>query len=146
MFSPYIRTSLPNLEQDNHQITSPQDQNYNCIAWAAGEDDRKWWPDLFHDGYWPPEAPRTETIDAFIQAFKTKGYTVCGEGELVDGVEKVVLYVDASNKPTHMARQLSDGNWTSKCGDWCDISHRHPEVVANGLYGTVRVFLSRPIP
>lgn len=26
---------FPNLTADNHQVTSPRDVRYNCIAWAG---------------------------------------------------------------------------------------------------------------
>ncbi len=146
MYSQDINTALPNLEQSNHQITSPPDYSYNCIAWAAGEDDRWWWPDLPPDTYyWPEDVPRAVTIDAFVQAFKTKNYKVCEDGNLVEGIEKIALYVDANDKPTHMARQLPSGRWTSKCGSWCDISHEDPEVVADGTYGKVGAYLYREL-
>jgi len=146
MYSPEIARDLPQLKSNNHSITSPQTHDYNCIAWAAGEDDRWWWPVQHPHAYWPPGIPRVETVDAFIQAFVTKGYSPCDDGTLQPATEKVVLYVDKFGKPTHMARQLRSGQWTSKCGPWCDISHHNPDVVAGGVYGTVFIFLARSIP
>jgi len=37
---------------------------YNCIAFAAGETHRWWWP---MGAYWPEPAPRDETVDSFIR-------------------------------------------------------------------------------
>jgi hypothetical protein len=145
MYSQIINRDLPNLQHANHQITSPQDEQYNCIAWAAGDNDRWWWPSRHPLAYWPPGVPLVETVDAFVQAFQTKGFTVCEDGSLVEGYEKLALYANANNTPTHMARQLQDGTWTSKCGNWCDIMHVLPEVVSRGAYGNVHLFLSRPI-
>lgn len=145
MYSPDIAQALPQLQPDNHNITSPYTDEYNCIAWAAGEDDRWWWPVNSPFVYWPPGIPRTETIDSFILAFETLGYSQCNNGNVEHNLEKVVLYVDNNGKPTHMARQLVDGNWTSKCGKWCDISHDTPDVVAGGTYGVSSIYLSRPI-
>ncbi len=34
-------THLPNAKWS---IKSPQDNGYQCIAWAACRTDRKWWP------------------------------------------------------------------------------------------------------
>jgi len=140
---PHFLSAFPELKADNHSLTSTQDVQYNCIAWAAGENDVKWWPDNMFIRYWPDEAPRLETIDAFIQAFSTKGYSPCEDGSLEQGFEKIALY--ALNKtPTHAARQLPDGNWTSKLGDSFDVSHTIGAL--NGPeYGSVVLFLKRAI-
>lgn len=139
-----FRAALPMLAPDNHRITSPQTGDYNCIAWAAGEDDRWWWPGSPNDSYWPDGAPQLATIDSFVEAFATLGYARCRDGAPQPDVEKVVLYVDASGTPTHMARQLATGEWTSKLGPQFDISHASPEVVSAGEYGSVAVFMARP--
>lgn len=47
------------------------------------------------------------------------------------------------NKPTHAARQLSSGHWTSKLGDCEDIEHFALDGVANKIYGAAVVFLKR---
>ena len=39
------------------EITSPRTVAYNCIAWAAGETQRKWWPDKMGVAYWPRGVP-----------------------------------------------------------------------------------------
>jgi len=33
---------FPRLTAQNHRITSPATQGYNCVAWAAG-DVEHWW-------------------------------------------------------------------------------------------------------
>ena len=143
MYTPDITRDLPQLTNNNHSITSPPTSDYNCIAWAAGEDDRWWWPDPNPLAYWPPGVPRIETEAAFIEAFATIGYTPCDDGTLQADMEKVVIYVDAHGKPTHMARQLPNGVWTSKCGPWYDMAHNNPDVVAGGSYGSVCTYLER---
>lgn len=143
MYPLQIRRALPSLQSQNHDITSPDTDEYNCIAWAAGEDDRWWWPANSPHAYWPPDVPRVVTVEAFILAFETLGYHPCDNGEFDPGVEKVVLYVNLSGEPTHMARQLPNGMWTSKCGQWCDISHDTPDVVAGGAYGVSSIYLAR---
>jgi hypothetical protein len=57
-----------------------------------------------------------ETVDSFILAFGILGYSPCDDGTLEEGFEKVAIYVDESETPTHMAKQLPSGMWTSKCG------------------------------
>lgn len=135
---------FPNLSGENHTTTSPSTPDYNCIAWAAEEDDRWWWPVPAGAVYWPAGAAAVETVDAFIFAFGTLGYTVSQSRDLEDGLQKVALYVGANGLPTHMARQLSDGTWTSKLGQSNDINHLTLEAISGPAYGTVLVCLCRP--
>lgn len=138
-----IQTAFPGLTATNYSLTSPIDVDYNCIAWAAGENDVWWWPDAMFTRYWPDETPRLETVDAFVQAFSTKGYVPCDDGHPEQGFEKVALY-GLKGKPTHAARQLSDGNWTSKLGEHCDVSHTI-NALDGPEYGSVAMFLKRAI-
>ena len=133
---------FPRLTDSNYHITSPVTEGYNCIAWAAEDDQRWWWPTR-DDGYWPPNAPRSETVESFVLAFKTLGYEVCDNGEMEEQCNKIALYVDDGGSPTHMARQLQNGFWTSKLGNFHDITHKDPYVVAEGVYGTVKCFLKK---
>ncbi|MEG3937913.1 hypothetical protein QT995_07085 [Microcoleus sp. S36b_A3] len=41
---PEFEFKWPNLYRTDYQITSPKSQEYNCFAWAAGEEDRWWQP------------------------------------------------------------------------------------------------------
>src|SRR4030042_2918871 len=105
------------------QITSPETNDYNCIAWAAG-DDRHWWePDPMGLYYWPPNAPRLWTIDALTKAYETIGFIVCQNGNPQEGFIKIALFTDVYNIPKHAARLLPTGKWTSKCGPAEDIEH-----------------------
>jgi hypothetical protein len=117
---------------------------YNCIAWAAGEVDRWWWPDSMGQHYWPPSAPRQETLDAFVAAFSTLGYQVCSDATIESGFEKVAIYSNGE-KPTHAARQARDGSWLSKLGPNVDITHTLDGLVG-GVYGNLACFLKRPTP
>jgi len=104
-------------------ITSPESSDYNCIAWAAEENNRFWWPDPMDTGYWPENIPREETIESFIEAYKTLGYERCYNANLEAGFQKIAIYVK-DKKPTHAARQLNNGKWTSKLGQSFDIEHK----------------------
>jgi len=130
-------------------ITSLDSTLYNCVAWAAGDSDRFWWPDSQGIGYWPQNAPREVTANAFISAFLTLGYEPCEGGRLEPGFEKIVIY-ELHGKPTHAARQLESGRWTSKLGKWVDIEHDTPEAVVAfpkcANYGRPIQFLRRQRP
>lgn len=83
------------------------------------------------------------TIEAFLAAFSMLGYEECSSGELEGGYEKVALYADDRGVPTHAARQLPNGRWTSKLGHAEDIVHSSLQEIGNG-YGRAVAFLRRP--
>jgi hypothetical protein len=137
-----LELAFPTLAS-GYRITSPTTSDYNCIAWAAGETDRWWWPDTAGVAYWPSTAPREETIAAFQKAFSTLGYEIASDRQHVSGSEKVALMAKAG-KPTHMCRQLPNGRWTSKLGQSEDIEHELDALVGL-IYGDVHCILQRPI-
>ena len=143
---------FPNATRSNSSKTSEKDGNYNCIAWAAerGPDEQEWWwPDPDEKkfeflGYtWPPNVSREVNVESFIEAFQALGYGPCSDGSRESGWQKVVVYVDADNIPTHMARQLPDGRWTSKMGKNVDIIHATVEVLEGDEYGKATQYLRR---
>ena len=143
----WIESKFPRLRASRaYELASPCDEDYNCIAFAAGDTGRWWWPDPpFHVGsYWPSTAPSELTVEAFVQAFESLGYQPCADGSSEEGLEKVALYVK-DGLPTHAARQdVGTSMWLSKLGGAYDIRHRHVEDVSGKYYGQVACFLSRP--
>ena len=139
-----LESVFPQLSRSAYIITSPSTPEYNCIAWAAGDTERWWWPVAGSYAYWPSNVPVQETLAAFIQAFATVGFMPCEDSQMEQGYEKVALYVDQKGKPTHAARQLPNGRWTSKLGKIEDIEHEL-EGVTGSVYGAVAQVLKRPI-
>lgn len=140
---------LPNLTDLNCEIKSPVTRRYNCIAWAARENFRNWWPDPLGIGYWPTAVQREVTTEAFLRAYGTLGFTLCFDGTLEAGIEKVALYGKGpagAEVPTHAALQLDDGKWTSKLGPFEDINHTTASAVNGPVYGTTICYLARPRP
>ncbi len=136
---------FPNLNDANHRITSDPSRRYNCIAWAAENGVRWWWPSPGRTSrsYWPPGVPRELTLAAFIAAFRVLGYEECNDGSLEDNYQKIALYADDSGRPTHAARQLADGAWTSKLGTLEDIVHATVDDVNGPVYGAPVQFMRR---
>jgi hypothetical protein len=100
-------------------------------------------------GYWPDGAARTVEIGAFVEAYRGFGYTLCFDGVLENGVEKVALYGKdeaGTEIPTHAALQLETGKWTSKIGPFEDIEHETAADVEGPVYGRVVCYLARPRP
>lgn len=142
------RDAFPKLTLDNTRVTSPAANCYNCIAWAAGENFRWWWPTA-PEGYWPPGIKRAETRKSFIEAFGTVGFVVCKDGDLDPEVEKIALFGKGPpdfETPTHAARQLESGEWTSKLGPLQDIEHANAQDVSGPAYGDVICYMQRPRP
>lgn len=136
-------SDFPGLRASPFRITSPTTPEYNCIAWAAGSNDAWWWPDPMGISFWPDGIAREVSTAAFIAAYGTVGFTICDGPNLEEGFEKVALYV-LNGQPTHAARQLPSGMWTSKLGRQEDIEHTL-RGIEGPAYGIVAVILKRPI-
>lgn len=116
-------------------ITSPCSEDYNCIAWAAEDNEAWWWPNPFGLSYWPFYPAGDTSLQNFIEAYSTLGYERCQDATLEVGFKKVALYIDDSNQVTHAARQLDNGDWTSKLGKLYDIKHSFVEIWQDIAYG-----------
>jgi hypothetical protein len=87
------------------------------------------------------------TIQAFVRAFRTRGFAACDDSTLEEGVEKVAIFGklnDGILTPTHAALQLASGEWTSKIGPFEDVTHTSLRDVVGPLYGEPVFYLSRP--
>jgi hypothetical protein len=139
----HILALFPRLRVDSLRVTSTNDPVYNCVAWAAGVTDDWWWPlENPADAYWPASAPRVRTLEAFHAAFATLGYVLCQGESLEPEYEKVALFADDLDRPTHVARQLPSGRWTSKLGRAEDVEHDLHDLEGE-LYGRVVLLMQR---
>jgi hypothetical protein len=141
-----IEARFPGLRNSAFRVTSPATRDYNCIAWAAGDTTHWWWPDIDTENdaiYWPAGVVLEETLDAFMAAFATLGYAPASGEEAEPGFEKVALFANGA-VPTHAARQLASGRWTSKLGLREDIEH-DLHAVSGDPYGSVVLLLKRPL-
>jgi hypothetical protein len=149
-----IEAAFPNLTNSNWYIKSPSSPSYQCIAWAACETKRNWWPmdcprDLFPpEAYWPSHLPvADESVDNFANAFATLGYERCDRFDFEVGYQKVAIYAVFRNglwNTKHMARQHFLGHgWLSKIGPSEDIVHPQLSDLEGYLYGTVVQVLRR---
>jgi hypothetical protein len=136
-----ILSLFPKLDASRLALTSPQTPAYNCIAWAAGDQKRWWWPDADGIAYWPQSVQRAVRLIAFQHAFETLGYQITGDDSLEPMLEKVTIFSRGAI-PTHAAKQLANGLWSSKVGNLEDISH-DLHGIENEAYGTVAFIMSR---
>jgi HAMP domain-containing protein len=150
-----IKRVFENLKDGEFEITSPFDAKYNCIAHAAEKNDKWWWSVdkamMGNDVFWFNNVPSEATLDNFVKAFGKLGYQPCKTDKLEKSFEKVAIFVSTKDEiyapkgsVTHMARQLSDGKWTSKLGKDVDISHNTLQAIEGKVYGIVKQILKRP--
>ena len=151
----WIPGKFENYRPENFKCCSDRtndrpNNGYNCIAWAAGKTDNWWWPTDISGSFWPKglpkEFPNQETLGNFIKAFETEGYSVCGDSQFENGFEKVAIFVDGGGTPTHAARMLPSGVWTSKLGKMEDVEHKTLNDVEGRGYGEAKTFLRRINP
>jgi hypothetical protein len=63
-----LRRLFPRLFGGQYRIASKKTKRYNCLAWAAGRNDRWWEPSP--DGYWPANLLADESVEAIIRLFE----------------------------------------------------------------------------
>jgi hypothetical protein len=142
-FSVSLKAQFPQLDESNCRHTSEKTPRYNCIAWAASDDTRFWWPSgPGQPAYWPSGIPRQVTLQAFILAFQQLGYAVTSSSTWCPEHDRIAIYT-LHDIPTHAARQLSAAEWTSKLGPYIDISHTTPQAIEGPAYGVVAVYMER---
>jgi hypothetical protein len=83
-------------------------------------------------------------MEAFCAALATLGYAVCEGEEPEPRFEKIALFASAEGRPTHAARQLPDGRWTSKLGRMEDIAHSLHDLEGT-IYGSVVRIVKRAL-
>jgi len=138
-----LETRFPNLKATDYEVTSLPDRNYNCFAWAAN-DVVRWWEPIQSPGcYWPDNVPLSYSVETYVSAYQGLGFSLCESPDIEPGSEKLALYVK-DNLPCHAARQLPDGQWTSKLGTGHDIRHSALASLEGDEYGTVDIILKRP--
>jgi hypothetical protein len=130
---------FPKLRASHFKITSGSTAAYNCIAFAAGINN-KWWE--YRPGYAWPNATRNSSVDAAIELFAAQGFEKCETDRLEAGWEKIAIYGDRDGY-THAARQLASGRWVSKLGKLHDIEHKQLEDLTDGDYGEVKQIMKR---
>jgi hypothetical protein len=133
---------FPNLSSTNHRPTSQRDPSYNCFAWAAHYTDR-WLEAERLYAYWPDDVPRRLTVNNLTAVYAKEGFERCQSADHEPGYEKIAIYADRRGLPLHAARQLDNGMWTSKMGEFEDIEHETIAVVEGRGYGNAVRYLRR---
>ena len=135
-----LTAAFPHLAQAGFEIVGQPSERYNCIAYAAGDTSRWWWPNGVN--YWPPWAPLTDSIASLMEVFAGLGYEISDAGDIAAGDQKVALY-EGDGKMQHAALQMPDGRWRSKMGQGPVIEHPSPDALSDGIYGRATIIMRR---
>ena len=139
-----LTTWFPNLAKGNHRLTSPEDDKYNCIAWASG-DDTVWWEP--HSKYHWPIDRIPDDVEPVVQdiaaLFLAEGFEAHDDEAHEPGYDRVAIYGTTRELFTHIARQLDSGWWASKLGPYEDIEHESLSVLEGLYYGQVAIILRK---
>lgn len=147
-----LKTLFPGLSSDPaFYVSSPEDPNYNCIAWAYQMYTDRWMQpqsesiDLDGVTWWPDGAMEGMSIQCLLDAFQKIGYACCPDVFHETGFQKVALYYDpATGNWTHAARESRTGEfWMSKLGQSFDIHHATPYTLEGEVYGKVYCIMKR---
>jgi hypothetical protein len=141
---------FPKLAHSTWKIRGGPMGRYNCIAWAAGDTKRHWWPGVAPQSFWPNGDP-TPTLNNFIQAYSTLGYAPCNMDSSNDpSIKKITIYTKSNmamrlDEVQHASLQRITGVWSSKLGPWELVDHEFDAVAGhvNCEYGDIVQMMSR---
>ncbi|MGN6146965.1 MAG: DUF7689 domain-containing protein [Rhizomicrobium sp.] len=137
----YYKQFFPMISDVAGKQTSQKDQKYNCIAHAFDDDQNFWWPKP--RAFWPISYANMTAMEAFEAWFAADGWEETQNQSVEEGFKKIALYA-LNGIPTHAARLLADGRWTSKLGIDIDLAHALDDLTGPA-YGVVIRFYQKPI-
>ncbi len=143
-FGPGFLARHPNLERAGFEVTSPSDENYNCVAWALGQTDVWYQPGGLKGTVWPIGLPADFSLASYVTFFSSFGFEVTNNTEYDQRTERLALY-GIEGDFCHVARQTESG-WTSKCGELQDITHASLQALEDAVYGRAEAILERVRP
>ncbi len=143
---------LPAVEKWPVKKTSEETDHYNCFAYVAGDAKRPWCPlpILPRGVYWPVtvKPDQEDTVWPVLEGYGAIGFEWCTDGALESGMEKIAIYANEREQPTHVAIQRESGVWQSKLGSDIDVEHtleslESSEEFGPSEYGKAKYFMKR---
>ncbi len=113
------------------------------MAHALESNDVVWAPGGYPGSQWPLQIDQSDGVGAFQQFFELHGFETCNSPTQEPGFVKLAIYALAGEFQ-HVARQLPNGQWTSKLGMLQDIEHAL-QVLEDARYGTVAILMRRAL-
>jgi len=135
-----LKAEFPKLSHPQDKKTSEADPGYNCIAWAFKDNQKWWWP--HKRAFWPKKIRNLTPMEAFDELFIEDGWEETEVLKFEEGYEKIALFSKNGN-PTHAARLLKNGKWTSKLGGEIDIMHDLHELEGPAYGNVVKIYRKR---
>ena len=71
-----IESSFPSLSASGYQIESPEDFNYNCLAFVLGDRNNWWEPLPQFVFYWPSGFSPDVSVATVVKIIQLHGYIV----------------------------------------------------------------------
>ena len=87
----HLEDVFPDLAAAGYSPKSVKSSVYNCVAYAAGDETRKWVGFRVGGYYWPDGTKEGHSLDALKSAFEELGYAICDDDALEPGFERVAL-------------------------------------------------------
>lgn len=83
----HLTRIFPNLWGGGYAVIGPPSDQYNCIAYAAGDTSQHWEDDNLNS-YWHPDAKRGPTTADLAVLFRKLGFKKCGGPRLEQNIKK----------------------------------------------------------
>jgi len=132
-----IASHFPNLKRNNNfTFTSVSTEDYNCVAWINDILDE--WVQ-FYDA----NGNYDFSLDRYIKYFESYGYLINDNSDKQEGFTKIAISFDKDKNFKHVCKQLPNGEWSSKLGDWEDIKHNNPIDLLGRSYGVDVLFMMK---
>ena len=93
---------------------------------------------------WPGDLPQNDHAETYIRFFEQHGYQLADGPFVEPGFTKIAIYVE-DDKFRHVARQLRNGQWSSKIGSKEDVIHELTALESHGPfgYGAASIFMKK---
>jgi hypothetical protein len=136
-----IELDFPSLIGKEYEL-SDENFDYNCLAYALGDEKRWWEPPNGFEKYWPDGFNADTTVATAESIIRVSGFIVELQPSATPKTHAVAIYAQG-NDWTHFAK-FSEGKWSSKLGEGHDVQDIQLQDLEGLIYGKVLKILARP--
>lgn len=112
---------FPNSSIEPFEITSPETEEYNCIAWVL--DNRSIWIEPDDSTTWLQNIPNDYLLPSVVKYFEKQGFEICQKIDYSKDKTLLALFSKDGIEFSHVAKQLNENYWTRKLGFSFDVKH-----------------------